>query len=169
MKIKISDKLFKQKIKNIKLLCVDVDGVLTDGGMYYTEDGNEFKKFNVRDGMGIFLLKQIGIEVAIITFENTKIVQNRANKLKINDLFMGAKNKVNSVEILLKKYKLDWINVCFIGDDINDNEVLKKVGLAVTPNDGISENKKVVHLITGKKGGAGCVRELCDLIIKFNK
>lgn len=169
MKIKVTKNILKNKIKNIKLLATDVDGVLTDGGMYYSNDGKEFKKFNVRDGMGISMLRKSGVKVAIVTLEDTAIVENRAKKLNITDVFLGSRDKVKSIEILLKRYNLQWENVSFIGDDINDFEVLKKVGLAVTPNDGINENKKIAHLITSKNGGDGCVRELCDLILKTQK
>lgn len=166
MKNKITQSL-KNKIKKIKLLAVDVDGVLTDGSMFYADNNVEFKRFYVRDGMGMHLLLKSGFKVAIITFENNQAVQNRADKLNISDLFMGSRNKVKSAEILLKRYNLKWENICFIGDDINDFEVLKKVGLAITPADGIIENKNIADYVTSKKGGFGAVREVCDLIIKI--
>ncbi|MEK7818439.1 MAG: HAD hydrolase family protein [Bacteroidota bacterium] len=164
MKINTS---LQNKFKNIRLLAVDVDGVLTDGGMYYTDNGVEFKRFSVRDGMGLHLIRQIEIKVAIVTLEDTAIVRNRADKLKIVDVFLGARDKVKSVELLLARHNLKWDNICFVGDDVNDSEVLKRVGLAITPNDGIDENKKIAHYITNKKGGDGCVREICDLLLKY--
>ncbi|MDA0986100.1 MAG: HAD-IIIA family hydrolase [Bacteroidetes bacterium] len=159
----------RKKLKSIKLLIVDVDGVLTDGGMYYSSTGDQMKKFNVRDGMGIILLKKIGIKVAVITSESTKIMQFRAKKLKIEDLHQGSFDKIPAFNKLLTKYNLTTNQAAFIGDDLNDTSLLKIVGLAITPLDGILKNKNIAHYITAKKGGDGCVREICDLLISAQK
>ena len=157
------------RLKKIKMLATDVDGVLTDSGMYYSEQGDEMKKFNTRDGMGLVLLRNAGYNLAIITSEDTKIVERRAAKLKITDLFQGARDKVAAMDIAMKRHSLTWEEVAYIGDDVNDLEVMKRVGFAATPSDGTDENKKVAHYITKKKGGEGCVRELCDMLLTLNK
>ncbi len=157
------------RLKKIKLLATDVDGVLTDSGMYYSENGDEMKKFSTRDGMGLVLLRKAGYKLAIITAEDTKIVERRAAKLKITDLFQGARDKVAAMEILMKRHSLTWDEVAYIGDDVNDLEVMKRVGFAATPADATDENKKVAHYITKKNGGGGCVREICDLLLSLGK
>jgi 3-deoxy-D-manno-octulosonate 8-phosphate phosphatase (KDO 8-P phosphatase) len=156
------------RLQKIKLLATDVDGVLTDSGMYYSENGDEMKKFNTRDGMGMVMLRECGIKVAIITREDTKIVERRAMKLKITDLFQGTRDKVAAMEMLMKRHGLRWEEVAYIGDDVNDLEVLKRVGFAVAPADAAPQNKKVVHFVTQKKGGEGCVREICDMLLEIN-
>jgi YrbI family 3-deoxy-D-manno-octulosonate 8-phosphate phosphatase len=162
-------KQFRTRLERIRLLASDVDGVLTDGGVYYTEHGDELKKFNVHDGMGMVLLQKAGIRVALITAEETKIVERRALKLKITEVFQGSKDKVGSMEILLKRHGLRWEEVAFIGDDVNDFELLKRVGFSATPANGTETNKKIVHYVTKHNGGDGCVREICDLLLEAQK
>ncbi|MCX6138238.1 MAG: HAD hydrolase family protein [Ignavibacteriales bacterium] len=156
------------RLKKIKLLATDVDGVLTDSGMYYLENGEEMKKFNSRDGMGMVLLREYGIRVAIITREDTKLVERRAIKLKITDLFQGVRDKEVAMETLMKRHSLTWDDVAFIGDDVNDLELLKRVGFAAAPADAAPQNRKIVHYVTQKKGGEGCVREICDMLLEIN-
>ena len=160
-----------EKLKNIKLLACDVDGVLTDSGMYYTENGDELKKFNTRDGMGFEILRNLGIKTAIITSEDTKIVNKRAEKLKIDFLLQRMKNKQKAINELAEKEELKLEEIAYIGDDINDTEMLRMVGFSCCPQDAIEENKIIVDYVCNKKGGEGCVREVCDLlkVIKNNE
>ena len=158
-------KTLLNRLKKIKLLALDVDGVLTDAGAYYSENGLELKKFSIRDGMGMSLVQKTGIRVAIITTENTKIAELRARRLKIEDIYQGVINKVDAIEDLLKKYSLSWDEIAFVGDDINDIPLLRKVGFAATPSNATALNKKVAHYITKSTGGNGCVREVCDLLL----
>jgi len=153
------------QLKNVKLLATDVDGVLTDSGMYYSEEGDEMKKFNTRDGMGLVLLRNAGVKVAIVTSEDTRIVERRAAKLKIADLFQGARDKVAALETIMKRHALTWEEVAYIGDDVNDLAVMAKAGFSACPADGTEANRKAAHYVTKKKGGEGCVREVCDLIL----
>lgn len=153
------------EIKNIKLLAIDCDGVLTDAGMYYSNEGDSLKKFNTKDGMGISMLMQSGILVSIITGENSEIVQKRSEKLRIEDYFLGCKNKVEAMDLLLEKYQLTYEEVAFIGDDINDLELLRKVGTSFAVNDAMDIVKSSVDYITKRKGGEGAVREVADLIL----
>jgi 3-deoxy-D-manno-octulosonate 8-phosphate phosphatase (KDO 8-P phosphatase) len=157
------------RLRKIRMLATDVDGVLTDSGMYYSENGDELKKFNTRDGMGLVLLRNAGFKIAIVTSEDTKIVERRAAKLKITDLFQGARDKVEALEILMKRHSLQWEEIAYVGDDVNDLEVMKRVGFAATPSDGTDQNKKVAHYVTKKGGGQGCVREICDMILALKE
>lgn len=157
----------KKSKKKIKLFATDVDGVLTDAGMYYSENGDELKKFNTLDGKGIELLRNLGIKTAIITSENTKIVERRASKLKVDYLYQGIKDKLQVMEELCKKEKITLDEVAYIGDDINDLEVLKNVGMAACPSNAVYEVKRTPGIIklTGK-GGDGAVREFISIILR---
>lgn len=130
--------------------------------MYYDENGNEWKKFNTSDSAGVLFLRLLNIPTAIITGENTQIVQKRANKLKIEDCHIGIKDKVTIAEKLLKKYKLNWSEVAYIGDDINDIKLLRKVGLSASPNNAPDYIKSEVHLVLSKNGGEGAFREFVE-------
>ncbi|MEC1377401.1 HAD-IIIA family hydrolase [Heyndrickxia oleronia] len=155
----------KNKISKIKMLITDCDGVLTDGGMYYTENGDEIKKFNTKDGMGISKLKEIGIEIAIITGEDVQIVRNRAKKMGISEVYCGIKDKTKILNQLIEKYNLHYENIAYIGDDINDLDAMKLVGLAFTVNDGMRCVKEISDYVTKKNGGQGAVREICELFL----
>jgi 3-deoxy-D-manno-octulosonate 8-phosphate phosphatase (KDO 8-P phosphatase) len=148
-----------------KLILTDIDGVWTDGGMYYDNTGNEFKKFNTSDSAGVLFCKLLSIPVGIITGEKNNIVQNRANKLGIEILFMGIKNKLQLVEDLCVKYNISISEVAYIGDDINDILVLKKVGISGCPADAPKYVKKHCNMILDKEGGAGVFREFVEKIL----
>lgn len=151
-----------QHLKNIKLLITDVDGVMTDCGMYYSENGDELKKFNTRDGMAIQLLREQGIKTAIITKEHTQIVERRANKLKFDEVFQGIVDKMAVLESLKNKYGFDYSEIAYIGDDINDIPVLEKVGFSFCPNDAVDDVKKICTAIAKENGGNGVVREFYE-------
>ncbi|RPD91713.1 HAD-IIIA family hydrolase [Aureibaculum marinum] len=153
---------FPLPASDIKLFITDIDGVWTDGGMYYDETGNEWKKFNTSDSAGVLFLKLLDIPTAIITGENSQIVKRRADKLKITDCFLGIKDKVSSAESLLNKYKLNWSEVAYIGDDINDIKLLEKVGLSACPNNAPDYIKSRVNWVLTKSGGEGAYREFVE-------
>ena len=153
-------------IPEIKMLLTDCDGCLTDGGMYYSEFGDELKKFNTRDGMGFSLLKRRGIITGIITSENVDLNKRRAEKLKLDILIMGCKDKLGTVKQICLERGIDIKNVCYIGDDINDIETIQAVGYGCCPRDAILEVKKIADFITLAKGGEGVIREVVDNIIK---
>ena len=161
----------RKRIKKIKLIATDVDGVLTDGGMYYSSKGDVLKKFHARDGMAVSILKKNTIPTVIITKERNQIVKKWSSKMNIDKLFDGVKNKEEIVSKLCKSYGLSENNIAYIGDDVNDLEILKKTGFAATPKDGNMEVKKIVDYICKNRGGEGVLREICDLIIsiKFGK
>ena len=156
----------KEVKKNIKLFLSDVDGTLTDGGMYYTENGDELKKFNTRDGMGFQLLREAGIKTGIITSENTQIVERRAQKLKVDYLVQGKRNggKLAAVKEICEKEGISLDEVAYIGDDINCYELLSNVGIAACPADACSKIKSIPNIqVLIKIGGNGCVREFVDI------
>ena len=156
-----------EQIKNLKILIMDVDGVLTDAGMYYTESGDEFKKFNARDGMGIELWRNSDGKTMFVSGENLELIKRRAEKLKIDYVLLGIKDKYNAVKEVLDKGGIKLEEAAFIGDDINDLPLLQKVGFSACVADGIEEVKKVVDYITKRKGGEGAVRELVDFLLKY--
>jgi 3-deoxy-D-manno-octulosonate 8-phosphate phosphatase (KDO 8-P phosphatase) len=153
-------------LRGIKLFATDVDGVLTDAGMYYSESGDEWKKFNTRDGMGIKLLQRAGIITAIVTQERTKLMARRAEKLTIPELHQGVMDKLSLVREMAARYGLTLSQVAYIGDDINDLETLKAVGFSATPADGMPQVAAVVDYICQKKGGEGAVREIIEMILE---
>jgi YrbI family 3-deoxy-D-manno-octulosonate 8-phosphate phosphatase len=154
-----------QRAEKIRLLCVDVDGVLTDAGMYYGADGEVMKKFNTRDGMGLARVREVGIAVAIVSGEDNAIVHARAAKLKIDDVFCGISDKRLAIEELCSRHGLGLDEVAYIGDDLNDLPALECVGLACAVADAAEPVQAVAHYVTQHRGGDGAVRELCDLLI----
>lgn len=149
-----------------KLIITDIDGVWTDGGMYYDQTGNEWKKFNTSDSAGILFCRLTGIKTAIITGELTEIVARRATKLKVDYLFQGVKDKVFCAQQLLNDLQLDWQDVAYIGDDINDIKLLKNVALSACPANASTYIKRMVHFITSKNGGEGAFREFVETILE---
>src|SRR5918998_1091571 len=125
----------RERARRVRLLAMDVDGVLTDAGMYYGENGEEFKKFNTRDGMGVALVREAGLRTAILTREKTPIVERRAAKMKVEDVYMGVLDKLAVLRELVERHGLGLDKVAYIGDDVNDYEVLCHVGLAVAVRD----------------------------------
>ncbi|MGI0073234.1 MAG: KdsC family phosphatase [Nitrosotalea sp.] len=154
-----------RKCKKIKIVLTDVDGVLTDGGMYYSDKGDIMKKFHVLDGMGVTLLRKKNIPTIIITKEKTRIVKQWTLKMKIEKLYDGIIQKEAMFDEICRHYKVQHDEVAYIGDDINDVELLKKVGLSATPRDGIKKAKDVCDYICRTSGGCGAFRELADLIL----
>ena len=157
---------FRERIKKIKVLAMDVDGVLTEGQLIFDGEGREMKSFNVQDGFGIVILKRTGIKTAIITAGNSQVVKVRADYLHIDKLYLGAYPKIAAYEQMLKDLDVGDENVCFIGDDLTDCQILKRVGFAIAVKNAIPEAKKDVHLITKRCGGNGAVREVIELILK---
>lgn len=152
-------------LQNIRLLATDVDGVLTDAGMYYSESGDELKKFNTRDGMGIKLLQKAGLITAIVTQERTKLVARRAEKLTIPELHQGVMDKLAVIREMAERYGLSLRQIAYIGDDINDLEALKAVGFSASPADGMPVVQSAVTYVCKLKGGEGAVREVVELIL----
>ena len=157
--------MIDRKLKKIKLVITDVDGVLTDGGMYYNDKGEYMKKFNTRDSMGMELLLKNGIKTILMTRENSQIVRERVKKIQIVDLYSDVQKKEETLPELLKKYNVSQDEIAYIGDDINDLEIMKAIGFSASPNDGIDIVKKNADYICQKVGGEGAFREMAELII----
>lgn len=153
-------------MNDIKLFITDIDGVWTDGGMYYDETGNEFKKFNTADSAGVLLLHLLNLPVAIITGEATNIVRRRSEKLKVDYLFMGVSNKLEVATKLCSDLQITLDDVAYIGDDINDIALLKKVGLSAAPDNAPDYVKQKVNWLIPVKGGDGAFRAFVEKYLK---
>jgi 3-deoxy-D-manno-octulosonate 8-phosphate phosphatase (KDO 8-P phosphatase) len=156
----------REKLKNIKLLLLDVDGVLTDGKIVYADSGEQIKAFDVKDGHGLKLLMRSGAEVVLITGRESKVVLHRARDLGIQEVYQKVTNKIEIYEKILKEKNLEDMHVGFVGDDLIDIPVLKRVGFSAAVEDAIPEVKEIVDYVTSKKGGEGAVREVCELLLK---
>ncbi|MFH0838994.1 MAG: HAD-IIIA family hydrolase [Candidatus Omnitrophota bacterium] len=155
-----------ERIKKVKLLLLDVDGVLTDGAIIYDNFKDELKNFNVYDGFGLVLLNKAGIRSAILTAKASKIVKKRAHDMKITKVYQNVSDKLKVYNKILKKFKVRDEEICFIGDELIDLPVINKVGFAVSVPSAVSEVKARSHYITKSEGGKGAVRELVELILK---
>ena len=152
----------------IKLIILDVDGCLTDGKIIYSNDGNETKNFNVKDGLAISSWIKMGHYAAIITGRNSKIVERRANELGITHLYQGIKDKDRVLKELVSSLDLNFYEVAAIGDDLNDYNMLQLVGRSFTPKDGVKEIQQSVNTVLSYNGGDGAVREMIDTLIDEN-
>lgn len=152
--------------KNIKLIIFDVDGVLTDGGLYFSDEGLEFKRFNALDGLGIKILKANGIEPAVITARSSKAVERRMHSLGIEHFYQGQDDKIVAFDDLLNKRSLHPTQVAYVGDDVIDLAVMSKVGLPIAVANAHELVREKSYLTTSKTGGNGAVREVCDLLLK---
>jgi 3-deoxy-D-manno-octulosonate 8-phosphate phosphatase (KDO 8-P phosphatase) len=166
MKKKITSRDINAVAKKIRLLALDVDGVLTDGGIIFDNAGHELKVFNVKDGHGIKMLQRAGIPVAIITGRSSNVVARRAEELGITDVYQGSNAKSAAYDQLLEKYGLTDSEVAYAGDDIIDIQILKRAGLPVVVADASDEAKKYALMVTKNRGGHGAVREITDLLVK---
>lgn len=155
-----------ERLKDIRLLLVDVDGVMTDGGIIYDGNGLETKVFNVKDGHGIKMLQRYGIEVGIITGRTSAVVDIRARELGIGLVYQGALRKLDCYDEIKQKSGLSDSQIAYMGDDVIDVPVMRRVAFAAAPSDGLAEARNVAHYVTICGGGRGAVREVCDLILK---
>lgn len=149
------------------MLITDVDGVLTDGGMYYSEKGEVLKKFNAKDGMGVEILKNNGIKTVFLTRENSKIVRLRGKKVKADGIYINISFKERELLKICKKFNVSPNEVAYIGDDINDITIISKVGLSACPNDAVKDVKQKSDYICKLNGGEGVFREFAELILKY--
>jgi len=156
----------QNKIKKIQIILTDVDGVLTDGGRYYSENGESLKRFHVRDGMGVNILLRIGIKTIIVTKENSKITKKWAKDMNVTKVISGSLKKENELLKICKTFKISPSQIAYIGDDVNDINLLKKVGFSVTTNDADNMIKQHVDYVCSRDGGKGVFREISDMIFK---
>ena len=162
----LTKKAFIGKLKKIRLLISDVDGVLTRGEIIYDDQGQESKVFNVKDGLGLSLLARTGLKVVLLSARSSPMLRKRAKDMRVSEVIGGVLPKEKVLGPLLKKYGLKVSQVCFIGDDLIDINIMKRVGLSIAVNDAAPEVKKIASYITANKGGEGAVREVVDLTIR---
>ncbi len=152
-------------LKRIRLFATDVDGVLTDGGLYYSNSGEQAKKFNAWDGLGVAMLQKAGLVTAVVTLDQTHLVPLRAAKLGIMEVHQGVSDKLEVLNMLSAKYGIGLEDIAYMGDDLNDIPALRAVGFSATPANGRAPVRKAVQYICTAKGGEGAVREVADLIL----
>jgi 3-deoxy-D-manno-octulosonate 8-phosphate phosphatase (KDO 8-P phosphatase) len=158
-----------RKLRRIRIIILDVDGVLTDGSIIYGADGMEYKRFHVHDGYGIFRGREKGLKFAIISGRTSRVTAFRARRLKITDVHQGSEDKVAAFRKIIKKYRLTPDEVCFVGDDEFDLSLLRLVGVSAAPADAMGRVKREVDCILSKRGGRGAVREIIDMILTAKK
>mgnify|MGYP000968310280 CR=1 FL=1 len=156
----------QERLKKIKVLILDVDGVLTDGGIIIDANGLETKRFDVQDGFGLVFWRKCGFKSAIISARQSAVVAHRAKDLQIDKAFVGVYPKINAYQDLLKEWQVSDEEVCFIGDDVADLKVLKRVGFAASVDNAVFEVKSASHYVSAKKGGQGAVRDIIEKILK---
>ncbi|HEX9757278.1 MAG TPA: HAD hydrolase family protein [Nitrospiria bacterium] len=169
MSFKFNDKKgvgFKKRLRKIRYLLLDVDGVLTDGKIYLDEQGKEFKVFNIYDGHGVSMLKKNGFGVGLLSGRKSKAVGVRSKELGISEVYQGISNKLKCYQGFLRKHKLEDEQVAYMGDDLIDIPIMKLVGFSVSVPNAVKEVKVFAHYITQKRGGEGAVREIADLLLK---
>lgn len=159
----------KEQLANIKIFLTDCDGCLTDAGMYYSENGDELKKFCAYDGMGISLLRKEGIIVGIVTGEDRELNRRRAKKLKLDIIENGCKDKARVITRICKEKRIDISELAYMGDDVNDLDAMKLAGVKVCPANARPEIKAVADIILETKGGDGAVREFADMILEARR
>jgi 3-deoxy-D-manno-octulosonate 8-phosphate phosphatase (KDO 8-P phosphatase) len=156
----------REKAKKIKLLLLDVDGVLTDGRIVYDSRGRDMKFFDVHDGLGVYILKKAGIKTVLVTAKRSKAILPRARDMRVEEVFSDIKPKSLVLDKILKKYQVDISEICFVGDDLVDLCLMKRVGFAVAVFNAAPEIKQAASYITVRHGGRGAVREVAELILK---
>ncbi|MGH7259753.1 MAG: KdsC family phosphatase [Nitrospiraceae bacterium] len=155
-----------ETLKRLRVFATDVDGVLTDAGMYYSESGDELKKFNTRDGMGIKLLQRAGLITALVTQEQTKLVARRGEKLAIPEVHQGVMDKLTVLRAMAARHGVTLQEIAYMGDDVNDLAALRAVGFSASPADGLPAIRKAVTYVCRAKGGEGAVREVVEMILE---
>ncbi len=155
-----------EKIRKIKLLILDVDGVLTDGGIFYDDEGGETKRFDVKDGHGIKLAMRAGIDVAIVSARESSAVRYRAKNLGIELVYQGIRDKVRALEEIMEKKSLKPDEIAYVGDDLVDLPVIKRAGFSAAVNDAATDVKDRADYVTGRPGGRGAVREVVEVLLK---
>ena len=156
----------EEALRRIKLLSLDVDGILTDGGIYYADDGNSFRKFNAKDGVGVNRLMKTGIDVVIISAGAPGAIEHRARRMGIKHVFTDVGDKLSVLRELSDRLGIEMADVAHMGDDVIDLEIMEAVGFSFTASDAVDEVLDYADIITKNKGGEGAVREVCDLLLR---
>lgn len=156
----------KERLKKVKMLMLDVDGVLTNGAIIYDEEGREWSAFHTLDGMGIKMVQSIKIEVVFVSARKSESLVKRAEELKVKEVHQNEKEKRKVLQKMIRKYRLKSDQVCYVGDDLLDLPVLKRAGVAIAVQNAVQEVKRHVHWVTCASGGRGAIREVTDAILK---
>jgi len=159
----------RSKLRRIKVLLLDVDGVLTDGGVYYSASGHEAKKFNTQDGYGIVKLREAGVKVGIITGRSSEIVKRRADELGIEEVHQNLEDKLVAYEGILARFNVRDADVAYVGDDEPDLPILRRVGFSAAPADAADVVRRSVDYVCKRSGGSGAVREVIDLVLSVSE
>ena len=154
-----------ERLKGVKLLSLDVDGVLTDGGLYYTDDGQQLRKFNVKDGMGLQRVQAVGVEVAVISAAKAPAILRRGESLGLRHVLVDRDDKLAALLEVCGELGIDLADAAHMGDDLNDLAVLEAVGLPLSVADAVPETRAAAAYVTERRGGDGAVREICDLMV----
>jgi 3-deoxy-D-manno-octulosonate 8-phosphate phosphatase (KDO 8-P phosphatase) len=164
--MKIGSKALRAKARAVELLVLDVDGVLTDGGLYYGTDGEALKRFDVKDGHSLVLAHHVGLKVAVLTARRSRIVERRARDLLLSPVFQGIKDKREGMKALLAQTEVEAAHAGFVGDDLNDLPAMEEVAFSACPADAAPEVRSAVHYVAAAPGGRGAVREIVELLLK---
>ena len=159
---------FNNSLKNINLFAFDVDGVFTDGGVYYDENGEMAKRFDMRDGMGLEIMREHNIQVVIMTSEDSKLVRKRMEKLKLKHLFLGAKDKYSLLENFIQTQQISRSEIAYVGDDVNDLANLCSVGWSFAPKNATNQVLPLVDVVLSKDSGNGAIREATEFLLQYN-
>lgn len=162
----MTDQNLLDRLQKIKVFLVDIDGVLTDGRIIYGDHGDELKFFDVQDGFGLTLLKRVGFPVVIVSGKKSRINDRRAKELQVDKIYQKAIDKLKVYEKILKQYRVTDDQVLYIGDDLIDLPLLRRVGFAASVPNGVAEAREVAHYVTKRSGGRGAVREVIDMLLK---
>jgi len=154
------------KAQNVRLLLLDVDGVMTDGRLFYSHDGKESKMFNTQDGFGLRLIRESGIETGVITARRSEVVARRAEELQMRYIYQGAKSKLEAYNDIMEQSGLKPFEIGYMGDDWLDLVLIRRVGFSAAPANAVNEVKEIVHYVTDRTGGLGAVREVCNLLLE---
>ncbi len=160
----MNDRL-RRRLRRVRALVLDVDGVLTDGGLYYGPEGADLRRFDAKDGMGLRLVQEAGIAVAFVTAERGEILMRRAEKLKVRDVYSGVEDKLEALRAFLASRGIAPAEAAYAGDDLNDLPPMGEAGLAIAPADAVAAVRKAAHWVTSLPGGRGAVREICDALL----
>jgi 3-deoxy-D-manno-octulosonate 8-phosphate phosphatase (KDO 8-P phosphatase) len=153
-------------LKEIKLLCLDVDGTLTDGRIFYSDTGQEMRSFDVHDGLGMVLARHANLPIAWITGRQSSLVEKRAKELKISYLYQKVHDKKTQIEKIAQELEITMEQVAFMGDDLNDLISMQACGIAIAPKNAVPDVQKSAHIVTEREGGRGAVREVIDAILR---
>ena len=155
----------RDQLAQIKLLALDSDGVLTDGGVYMLDDGREFRRFSIKDGLGIKQVQALGVVVAVISASSVAVVRYRAQRLGIAHIYLGESDKLQRLSALCDEHEIDLAQAAYMGDDLKDMEVMAAVGFSAAPADAVAQVRQTASYVTTQAGGHGAVREVCDAIV----